>query len=121
MCRGKSFPLCNSFYSNVFKLWVFCRYRYVTFWNRENVAFAAVVGEKDEEDMFEISSVLSPAHSKYQCIPISSFLVKKYRKKCHLYQIIFYANSPRASFYLCPKIIHDKHIECILNSRSCEI
>ena len=27
---------------------------------------------KDEEDMFEISSVLSSAHSKYQCIPISS-------------------------------------------------
>ena len=73
-------------------------------------------GEKDEEDMFEISSVLSSAHSKYQCIPISSFLVKKYRKKCHLYQIIFFANSQRAGFYLCPKIIHDKHIECILNS-----
>ena len=40
------FSIRNSFFSNVFKLWVFCRYWYVTFWNRENVAFAAVVGGK---------------------------------------------------------------------------
>ena len=46
MCVEGSLSIRNSFYSNVFKLWVFCRYWYVTFWNRENVAFAAVVGGK---------------------------------------------------------------------------